>query len=692
MSKIDDANFTPSLVPTEKVGGLFPYWCQHVLPAVYDDSLSYYQLLTKVVAYLNDVIKQVDATTENMDTLLATYEKLQQYVNDYFNSLDVQEEIDNKLDEMVADGTLAVAIAPTIATEVANWLKDNITPTTPPVDDTFTIKGAAADSLAVGRRAILFREELRSGALSDNLLPGWYYIDTNANIIDRPKTAANIAFLVNYHQSTATLQIYYELFNKCFWRFVSGTNAGPWHNNVDDTLSMRDVAADAYTVGARSFMSQKIGSATKLSDVRTTGWYIFGSETIPSLTDLPRGCDNLSILKVYNNGEHAYQFLNTAYGKTWERDILLNTNTIGTWRSTIYSGNRYRMVNGDDANNYNMPGSYYRSGETVSNLPTNDEGNLIVLTSMNTYYQMYITLDGRLWIRSSGRQWRMFSNPYVSFTDRISSFVAKMNEKAKAMGMSNSVFTTPSGETNDNKTTVEDMLKCTMYANTYGMVKLACGADNYTINISGNSTPITRVTNYNNLMPNFTPIWGKTGSWNDSTSPVGTGFRTLTCVCKHNESGRIFAGVVMLANNDAARFTAMSELMEATYEIAVNGSSDKTVNSAMCAISCEVFGDSPLITKYLYEKNITQVSSPASMTKVLALITALDSCRDLNAVVTVPSAAYRGSVNLKANDTISLFDCMVDTMMVSENTGAYTIANYVGERLWMYANSITPVN
>jgi len=32
------------------------FWCQKVLPLVYDDSLSYYELLCKVVDYLNRVI------------------------------------------------------------------------------------------------------------------------------------------------------------------------------------------------------------------------------------------------------------------------------------------------------------------------------------------------------------------------------------------------------------------------------------------------------------------------------------------------------------------------------------------------------------------------------------------------------------------------------------------------------------
>ena len=54
--------------------GRFRYYCQKVLPAVYDDSLSYYELLTKVVEYLNEVIEndnqQNRAITELQETLL----------------------------------------------------------------------------------------------------------------------------------------------------------------------------------------------------------------------------------------------------------------------------------------------------------------------------------------------------------------------------------------------------------------------------------------------------------------------------------------------------------------------------------------------------------------------------------------------------------------------------------------------
>lgn len=78
-----------------KSNGAFRFWCQTVLPLTFDDSLSYYELLNKVVFYLNNCVKDINTLTQ----LVESFET-------YFDNLDVQEEINNKLDEMAADGTL----------------------------------------------------------------------------------------------------------------------------------------------------------------------------------------------------------------------------------------------------------------------------------------------------------------------------------------------------------------------------------------------------------------------------------------------------------------------------------------------------------------------------------------------------------------------------------------------------------
>lgn len=75
------------------------------------DALTNYQLLCKIVEYLNMVIHNENELTEEVAGLYNAYVSLQNYVNNYFDNLDVQEEINNKLDEMAESGQLTDIIA-----------------------------------------------------------------------------------------------------------------------------------------------------------------------------------------------------------------------------------------------------------------------------------------------------------------------------------------------------------------------------------------------------------------------------------------------------------------------------------------------------------------------------------------------------------------------------------------------------
>lgn len=106
------ADFTPEkedykLIPPFKMQVLtnFPY-----IEADFD-ALTNYQLLCKVVEYLNAVIHNENEVTEQVTGLYNAYVALQNYVNTYFDNLDLQPIVDNKLDEMAEDGTLADMIA-----------------------------------------------------------------------------------------------------------------------------------------------------------------------------------------------------------------------------------------------------------------------------------------------------------------------------------------------------------------------------------------------------------------------------------------------------------------------------------------------------------------------------------------------------------------------------------------------------
>ena len=78
-----NANFTPPLMQYH-IPHAFKFWCNRALPFVYDDSLSFYELLNKVVHYMNNIFEDEKLMTANIGELAEAYKALEKYVNDYF--------------------------------------------------------------------------------------------------------------------------------------------------------------------------------------------------------------------------------------------------------------------------------------------------------------------------------------------------------------------------------------------------------------------------------------------------------------------------------------------------------------------------------------------------------------------------------------------------------------------------------
>lgn len=77
------------------------------LPSSYLESMTYYETLVWLCNYLEQtVIPTVNTTGDAVEELQGLYIELKNYVDNYFNNLDVQVEINHKLDQMTLDGTL----------------------------------------------------------------------------------------------------------------------------------------------------------------------------------------------------------------------------------------------------------------------------------------------------------------------------------------------------------------------------------------------------------------------------------------------------------------------------------------------------------------------------------------------------------------------------------------------------------
>lgn len=129
----------------------FRYWVQKALPLVYDDSLSYYELLCKVINYLNNMATDVNSLATDVETasnvvetanatisafistaqtsindaitqgntdiqsaittantnIQTAIDELTEYRDNYFDNIDVGEYVNDALDTMASNGTLA---------------------------------------------------------------------------------------------------------------------------------------------------------------------------------------------------------------------------------------------------------------------------------------------------------------------------------------------------------------------------------------------------------------------------------------------------------------------------------------------------------------------------------------------------------------------------------------------------------
>lgn len=107
----NNANFTPA-APNFKTLVRMSFQGLTNFPYIEEDfdALTDYELLSKVVEYLNQVISNNNEQNTLMTNLYNAYVSLQNYVNNYFDNLDVQEEINNKLESMAQSGELTELI------------------------------------------------------------------------------------------------------------------------------------------------------------------------------------------------------------------------------------------------------------------------------------------------------------------------------------------------------------------------------------------------------------------------------------------------------------------------------------------------------------------------------------------------------------------------------------------------------
>lgn len=76
------------------------FWCYKVLPLVYDDSISYYELLCKVVSKLNELIEKYASFDDMVEEIQTAIDALQKQI-DKFDTTYIEKLIKDKLANMI---------------------------------------------------------------------------------------------------------------------------------------------------------------------------------------------------------------------------------------------------------------------------------------------------------------------------------------------------------------------------------------------------------------------------------------------------------------------------------------------------------------------------------------------------------------------------------------------------------------
>lgn len=261
-------------------------------------------------------------------------------------------------------------------------------------------------------------------------------------------------------------------------------------------------------------------------------------------------------------------------------------------------------------------------------------------------------------------------NDYTS-EDCINKFMELVNKKAKYFGMSNSNFTSPSGA-GGNTSCAKDLAISGYYACGYREILDIWKNKTYEVDIKGANARKTNVasTLMSESIGEYKIYGGKTGSWSNVENLVAIA----------EVKGKIYACCVMDCGSSSNRFTAMKELLD----VIANESGEVNTASAACAYELgtqipQLYDVAKITPVYSKQENLEII--PASVTKIMTAMTALDFCPYLGEKMEfISSDLTDGSGAIfQAGDIVSLKDAIAALLLPSSNMAATAIARNIGK-------------
>ena len=383
------------------------------------EALDNYGLYCKIVEYLNQVIGE----TNDMATDVVAFTD---FTTNYFENLDVQEEINNKLDEMAANGTLTTILAPLTQIKIVSSTSDmtetyrlyvlssnnhiyQYNSSTNAFTDTGAVYSSVGNYLNVNS-TIIFSTNYESlmpdlNGATDNIVYHFMLPNSDsypAHMPERPEGKPTT--LIVTKSSVLSTQLYITQ-NNIYYRMKYDSTWYDWVNVID------------YTNDFKLNIITSSNYSTLLPDLNTisqSGKYSFliavGGNAPQNLPIAPDGKLEMLIHKKFSNSS-AFQIYVAS-----ERGFYIRWKYSGTWTNWIDNSNRYKFeiinvsnysTEMSDLNSVTKSGKYgllfASNGNYPNNLPVTPSGKLEMLVhqtlSNGSAFQVYFSAESGIYMR-----------------------------------------------------------------------------------------------------------------------------------------------------------------------------------------------------------------------------------------------------------------------------------------------------
>jgi hypothetical protein len=266
-------------------------------------------------------------------------------------------------------------------------------------------------------------------------------------------------------------------------------------------------------------------------------------------------------------------------------------------------------------------------------------------------------------------------------------FVAAMNAKAALIGASTANFADASGLVYANsQASAKDILQILVHAAGIPGLAEKWNKKAYTMAISGsNARQEAIVTSVQN-----------TDYYDDTTNPIlggKTGTLTVSGQVTYNLAfcttvrGVEVAIVTIGAASDAARWQDAQSIVNYIDATLSGQEATLTLNSPFAA-ACKLPANPIMYDNFPFELLVSKSPAaigkrPASLTKIMSLITAYDYINDESELVTIDASDIIGGsgANISAGDVVSIRDLIYDMLLPSSNNAATALARVVGQKI-----------